>query len=144
VLSKQRSSGSPFFVYLASFREMARLRRLANKSLGLGTLAETAKRVAASEHLYRAALSSELIESLCVVLLAFALYVTLKPVDNLLAQIALYWKLGESFIAAKKNVYMERARYELEEHRLICVSAVRVLALLPERDLSSSLRQLAA
>ena len=36
-------------------------------------------------------------------------------------------------LAAKKNVDMERARYELEEHRLVCVSAVRVLALLPER-----------
>jgi hypothetical protein len=47
-------------------------------------------------------------------------------------------------LAARKNVDMERARYELEEHRLICVSAVRVLALLPERDVSTSLRQLAA
>jgi hypothetical protein len=47
-------------------------------------------------------------------------------------------------LAAKKNVDMERAKYELEEHRLICVSAVRALALLRERDLSSNLRRLAA
>jgi hypothetical protein len=47
-------------------------------------------------------------------------------------------------LAAKKNVDMERARYELEEHRLVCVSAVRVLALLPQRDVSPSLIQLAA
>ena len=67
--------------------------------VGSGTFAETAKRVLASEHLYRLALSSELIEALSVTLLAFALYVTLKPVDKLLAQIALYWKLGESFIS---------------------------------------------
>jgi Domain of unknown function (DUF4386) len=66
--------------------------------VGSGTFAETAKRVMASEHLYRVALSSELIETLSVVLLAFALYVTLKPVDKLLAQIAMYWRLGESFI----------------------------------------------
>ena len=46
--------------------------------------------------------------------------------------------------AARKNVDMERARYELEEHRFVCVSAVRVLARLPERDVSTSLRQLAA
>ena len=66
--------------------------------VGSGTFAETAKRVAASEHLYRVALSSELIETLSALLLAFALYVTLKPVDKLLAQFAMYWRLGESFI----------------------------------------------
>ncbi len=65
---------------------------------GSGTFAETAKRVAASERLYRAALSSELIETLSALVLAFALYATLRPVDKLLAQIAMYWRLGESFI----------------------------------------------
>jgi hypothetical protein len=65
---------------------------------GSGTFLETAKRVVASEHLYRVALSSELMEALSTVLLAFALYVTLEPVDKLLAQIAMYWRLGESFI----------------------------------------------
>ncbi len=66
--------------------------------VGSGDFAAKAKRVAASEHLYRVALSSELIETVSAVLLAFALYVTLKPVDKLLAQIAMYWRLGESFI----------------------------------------------
>lgn len=66
--------------------------------VGSGTFAETAKRVVASERLYRVALSSELIETLSAVLLAFALYVTLKPVDKLLAQIAMYCRLGESFL----------------------------------------------
>ncbi|MGB2901634.1 MAG: DUF4386 domain-containing protein [Candidatus Acidiferrum sp.] len=66
--------------------------------VGSGTFEETAKRVVASEHLYRVALCSELIETLSAVLLAFALYVTLKPVDKLLAQIAMFWRLGEAFI----------------------------------------------
>jgi len=66
--------------------------------VGSGTFAEAAKRVVASEHLYRVALSSELIETLSAALLAFALYVTLKPVDKLLAQMAMYFRLGESFI----------------------------------------------
>src|SRR5713226_2779836 len=66
--------------------------------VGSGTFAETPKRVVASERLYRVALSSELIETLSALLLAFALFVTLKPVDKLLAQIAMYWRLGESFI----------------------------------------------
>ena len=47
-------------------------------------------------------------------------------------------------LAARKNVEMERARYEVEEHRLVCVSAVRVFARLPGREVSTSLRPLAA
>lgn len=47
-------------------------------------------------------------------------------------------------LAAFKNVEMERAKSDLEEHQLVCVSAVRAIALLPERDVSTSLRQLAA
>jgi hypothetical protein len=41
--------------------------------------------------------------------------------------------------AARKNVDMERARYELEEHRFICVSAIRASALLLGRDAPASL-----
>ena len=67
---------------------------------GSGTFAETSKRVVASDHLYRVALCSELIETLSAAVLAFALYVTLRPVDKLLAQFAMYWRLGESFIGA--------------------------------------------
>jgi hypothetical protein len=33
-------------------------------------------------------------------------------------------------LAAHKNVEMERARYAIEEHRLVCVSAVRVFTTL--------------
>jgi hypothetical protein len=47
-------------------------------------------------------------------------------------------------LAAFKNVELERTKSELEEHRLVCVSAIRVLALMPERDVSTGLRQLAA
>ena len=66
--------------------------------VGSATFAETAKRVVASQRLYRAALCCELIETLSALLLAFALYATLKPGDKLLAQMAMYWRLGESFI----------------------------------------------
>lgn len=46
--------------------------------------------------------------------------------------------------AAQKNVDMERARYELEEHRNVCASAASVRKLLPERDAPERLRQLVA
>lgn len=73
--------------------------------VGSGTFAETAKRVVASERLYRVALSSALIETLSALLLGFALYVTLKPVDKLLAQMAMYWRLGESFIGCVGMIF---------------------------------------
>lgn len=46
--------------------------------------------------------------------------------------------------AAKKNVDMGRAKYALEEHRLLCVSVARAIALLPKTGLSTTLSQLAA
>ncbi len=81
---------------------------------GSGTFAEKAKRVAASERLYRIALSSDLIEAMSAALLAFTLYATLKPVDKQLAQLAMYFRLGESFIGsvgmmfsfARLNLYL--------------------------------------
>jgi hypothetical protein len=66
---------------------------------GSGTFAETAKRIAASERLYRAALSTVVIVTLSSALLAFALYATLKPVNSLLAQLAMIFSLGDSFLA---------------------------------------------
>ncbi len=53
------------------------------------------------------------------------------------------FQVSKSF-AAKKNVDMERARYELEEHQLVCVSAATVLAIVPEPDVIPSLGELAA
>src|SRR5881227_1475585 len=53
--------------------------------VGSGAFDETAKRVAASEHLYRVALCLELIETMSAALLA---------------QLAMYWRLGESFLGA--------------------------------------------
>jgi hypothetical protein len=66
---------------------------------GSGTFAETGQRIAASEHLYRAALSGAVIVSLSSALLAFTLYATLKPVNGLLAQLAMIFALGDSFLA---------------------------------------------
>ena len=72
---------------------------------GSGPFVESAQRVAASEHLYRLALCFGLIETLSVVPLAFALYVTLRPVDKLVAQLAMYFRLGESFIGGAAIIF---------------------------------------
>jgi hypothetical protein len=47
-------------------------------------------------------------------------------------------------LAGQKNVDMERARYELEEHRLNCVSAANMPTLSPQREAPARLRQLVA
>ena len=46
--------------------------------------------------------------------------------------------------AAQKNVDMERARYELEEHHVVCVAVVSSIAPLPEQHVAAPLRQVAA
>src|SRR5262249_8437215 len=63
---------------------------------GSGTFAETATRIAASERLYRLALADLVIENLSGGLLAFALYVTLKPVNHRLAILAMICSVVDS------------------------------------------------
>jgi hypothetical protein len=46
--------------------------------------------------------------------------------------------------AAQKNVDMERARYELEEHRRVCLAAASASRIMPERAMTVSVGQLAA
>jgi hypothetical protein len=66
---------------------------------GSGTFAETAARLAASERPYRVALTTMVMASLSSTLLALALYATLRPVNRLLAQVALVFSLEDSFLA---------------------------------------------
>jgi len=63
------------------------------------SFAETAKKIAASERLYRVVLFSEVLETLSAVMLPFALYVTLKPVNTFLALMAMIFSLEDSILA---------------------------------------------
>ena len=47
-------------------------------------------------------------------------------------------------LAAQINVEMERARYELEEHQAVCISAALPPALLPSRETTAKLISIAA
>jgi hypothetical protein len=76
-----------------------------SRIVGSGTFAEKASRVVASERLYRVALCSDLVEALSALVLAFALYATLKPVDELLAQLAMYWRFVEAFIGSVGMIF---------------------------------------
>ena len=72
---------------------------------GSGDFAERARRVLASQLLYRSALTSMAISWVLIVFLAFSLYVTLKPVNKRLAQLALFLELGQAAVGAVTVIF---------------------------------------
>jgi hypothetical protein len=72
---------------------------------GSGDFGERARRIVASEHLYRTALTSMVLGWVLIVFLAFSLYVTLKPVNKRLAQLALFLELGQASVGAVTVIF---------------------------------------
>jgi hypothetical protein len=72
---------------------------------GSGDFADRAHRIMASEHSYRIALTSMAIGWVLIVFLAFSLYVTLKPVNKRLAQLALFLELGQASVGAVTVIF---------------------------------------
>ncbi|MGD0303305.1 MAG: DUF4386 domain-containing protein [Candidatus Acidiferrales bacterium] len=97
--TRQRYARLAGFLYLCEIVLALGSGFVVTRIAGNGTFSETARRIAASEHLYRAALSVVVIVTLSSAVLAFALYVTLRPVNSLLAQLAMIFCLGDSFVA---------------------------------------------
>ena len=64
---------------------------------GTGDFAQRLQHITAGQLLYRIGLVLELLASLFTVLLAYALYVVLRSVNERIARLALYWRLGEAF-----------------------------------------------
>lgn len=67
---------------------------------GSGDFVQKAERVVASELLYRTALVSMTVGWILIVFLAFSLYVTLRPVNRRLAQVALFLEIGQASVGA--------------------------------------------
>ena len=67
---------------------------------GDGTLPERSARVLASKDLYVIGLLFDLIETMSAMLLAYALYAMLQPFNHWMAQLAMYFRIGESIIGA--------------------------------------------
>jgi hypothetical protein len=63
-----------------------------------GTFAEIADRIKASEHLFRLQPTDLVIEFLSATVLAFALYLTLKPVSSLLALLGMIFYLQDTIL----------------------------------------------
>lgn len=66
--------------------------------VGNGDFGSKSANILASMHLYRSALVLQVLASLFTVLLAYALYVVVRPVNERLAQMAFCWRLGEAFV----------------------------------------------
>jgi hypothetical protein len=66
--------------------------------LGKGDFAGMMERAHASQYAYRGALALEVLTSIFTVVLAYALYVVVRPANERLAQLALYFRLGEAFV----------------------------------------------
>jgi hypothetical protein len=71
---------------------------LASHVTGKGDFASTSANILASAHLYRGALVLEVLSSVLTTVLAYALYVVVRPVNKHLAQMALCWRLAEAFV----------------------------------------------
>jgi hypothetical protein len=74
-------------------------------TVGDGDFAAAARNAGASAHLYRLALALQVLTPLCTIALAYGLYVAVKPVNERLAQMALLFRLGETFIGAVALVF---------------------------------------
>lgn len=68
--------------------------------LVLGDAVQTARNIAASEWLYRISIVTDLITIAGVIILVWALYVVLKPVDGNVALLAAFFRLVENSIVA--------------------------------------------
>ena len=88
-----RVAGFTFLFLIALFMGADKLTSVIAGSAGH---AEAVTRITAAQHLYRAALSADVIGAIATVVLAVALYATLKPVNPDVARLALCWRLGEA------------------------------------------------
>lgn len=73
--------------------------------VGDGSFAAAAHGAASAERLYRVALVLQAMTPVCTVVLAYALYVTVAPVNGRLAQMALLFRLGETFVGAVAVIF---------------------------------------
>ena len=68
-----------------------------SRIVGTGDFAQRLEHIAEGQLLYRVGLVLQLLASLFTVLLAYALYTVVKPVNEGIARLAMYWRLGEAF-----------------------------------------------
>jgi len=99
------------------------------------TFAERAAWAAASQSLYRIALLEVSASWIVIGVLAFAWYVVLQPVNHRIAQLALFMRLGASFVgAASMALRTMEARYYTATDALFTAEQMKTLVMVSRRS----------
>ena len=85
------------FVYLLLIALYMGGQFLIGHVVGTGDFAQRLARIAEGQTLYRIGLVLQLLASVFTVLLAYALYVVVRPMNERIARLALYFRLAEAF-----------------------------------------------
>lgn len=93
------------FVYLLLIVMFMSGEFLISGIVGSGNFAASAQNAGASERLYRIALALQVMTPVCTIVLAYALYVAVTPVNERVAQMALLFRLGETFVGAVVTIF---------------------------------------
>jgi hypothetical protein len=93
------------FMYLFNYATSVFGAIMPGRIRGSGAFGDQARRTIASAVLYRSALTSMAIGWVLIVFLAFSLYVTLKPVNRRLAQLALFLELSQASVGAVTVIF---------------------------------------
>jgi hypothetical protein len=84
------------FVYLLIIVLFMGGQFLISHVVGTGDFAQRLGHITEGQSLYRVGLVLQLLASVFTVLLAYALYAVLRPVNEGIARMAMYWRLGEA------------------------------------------------
>jgi len=104
--------------------------------LGTRDVAGMMERARASQNAYRGALAVEVLTSVFTVVLAFALYVVVRPISERLAQLALYFRLGEAFVGAAAML-VSYTQFAIYTNDLDALQAKALLAIVHVVDRAS-------
>lgn len=107
---------------------------------GAGNFASKARNILASEHMYRFAIASMTISWVLIVVLAFSLFVVLRPVNKRLAQLALLMELAQAAVGAASVMFS----FAIVEIRLPAAAANSPFADEQLRVIETALRAAAA
>lgn len=92
------------FVYLLVIVLFMGSQFILSHIVGSGDFTDKLQHIISGERLYRMAMSVQVLMSVLTVLLAYALYATLRCVDEDIARMALYWRLGEAFVGGAASI----------------------------------------
>jgi hypothetical protein len=108
---------------------------LVDHVVGAGEFAERLAHIAAGQSLYRFGLVLQLLASVFTVLLAYALYSVLKPANEGIARLAMYFRLGEAFAGVTMLLPFATLTLQSDPKYLQSLGAARLQAIV---DLAKS------